>query len=258
MFPTHQPSLALTLTLTPPPPPLPPSPSPRRYLEGDAFPTLLKPDAVVQAYVGSEDDGEWVDGMILGSESRELANTDVTLTVYSFGYLADDEDEDETVLEGLQGAKFRVICGTEGAPVDLEEAVLLLNGGERVEKIAQAKKVKMDENTGYSEWGTVEVRTITNEVHAKEKREEAEAAEKERLVEEAMRAKEAEEKKMEMSKYDNKEDSALGSFNVWGAGGGYKGVDITGERVVAGGERITGSGESTGVKVVFKKRKTKK
>ena len=227
------------------------------YLEGDAFEALLVPDELtVQHYVGGEDDGDWVDGLITEKQTEELRSTDVTHTTYTFAYLASDEDDEETEVGGLTAGKFRIVCGADGAPRTLEEALLILNG-ERVEVVNEEAAV--DENTGYGEWGTVEVRTVTTAQHDRERGEERDEAEKGRRAEEAMRKKEGEERKMEMSKHDNKEDSALGSFNVWG-GTGYKGVDITGERVVAGAERAEreegGSGRAKKA-VGFKKRRKK-
>jgi hypothetical protein len=191
-------------------------------------------------------------------KGTELGQTDVVYTTYTFGYLASDDAEEETEITGLPPSKFRIKVGGEGAPASLDEALLIKGGGERVVAV-EAKKSEVDDATGMGGWDTVEERTITVAQHDQERRAERDAAAKEERAAEEMRVKEGKERQMEMAKYDNKDDSALGSFNVWG-GSGYKGVDITGDRVVAGNEREKeGAGESGGggAKVAFKKRKKK-
>jgi WW domain-binding protein 4 len=230
------------------------------YLEGDAFPDLLVPDTVtVQAYIGTDEDGDWIEGLITEVSKEELSNTAssaaaaaIVLSKYTFGYLKDGDD-DETEVPNLQASKFRILCGADGAPANLDEALLLRDGGVRTETI-DSKSSAVDANTGFGVWDTVQVRTVTTALYEKEQKEEKKSGEKAAAAEEEMRKKEAEMRRLEMAKYSNKDDSALGSFNVWG-GGGYKGVDITGERIVDGNEKVGGSGEEKKGKVAFKKRK---
>ncbi|GMH59274.1 hypothetical protein TrRE_jg13093 [Triparma retinervis] len=223
------------------------------YLEGTKFhPLFVVDDVEVQAFVGGED-GEWVDGLITGKEEKELSGTaGLVHRSFSFCYLPEDAEE-EVEVEGLTGADVRIRLGAEGAPKDLEEAMLLMGGGERVTTFEVGEGTR-DEDTGLGGWDVLEERVVTNEVWEREERERKERVETDRRIEEEMRAKEKERAEMEMKKFDGG-DSALQSYNVFG-GTGYKGVDIgqAGDGNTTGEKRVVEEGKKVG----FKKKKRKK
>ena len=223
------------------------------FLEGDHYPFLLKPETtVVECYVGEEGQGEWVEGLVAGVDSENLQGSDVLLKRYTFVYLEDGKDE-ETEIQVLRERDFRIKCGQDGAPKDVDEARLIRDGGVRVVNVEQPERGPVNSDTGVGEWSVIQERHVTD---SRRKQEEAEIAERERS-DESVRAEMRLKRKLEVEAENVMllgTDSALSSYNVHG-GTGYKGVQIGKDR-----QKNTNTNEiikDPGKKVAFKKRKKK-
>mmetsp|Transcript_7728 Transcript_7728/g.19157 ORF Transcript_7728/g.19157 Transcript_7728/m.19157 type:complete len:619 (-) Transcript_7728:2168-4024(-) len=217
---------------------------------------LWKPALVIQV----QQKGSGTD-----NDAKE-AESSFSMWTAHVSYLATPNDEDETILKRVPARLLRIQLGhgDEKIPDTLEEARLLAMGGEEVvvvktnenQKVAasatkseasdgaDAGDVDVDEATGLSGWSTVSVHRTTVKQQAREERERH--AEKRRLakIEKEVEAKRMEERRMEEAKVGNADDSALGAYDVFGRGGGYKGVDISDG--VGPGAGATASGEDGG------------
>ena len=250
-----------------------------RYLEGRYFSRLLHADIAAQCWLlpsglrpaeetSEEDSASWICGLITEVRSAIIPGTNPPKSVLSvdFSFLPDGA-EDETLAKDLPPVAFRLRLGDYGCPSSLPSAlvacavgVTAVSSKPTARALAPAPDDGNDEEDGggnIGSWETIEVRTLTAKQAAEE--ESARRAEQRDLEDQTRRQREAEArtKKLEMAKFENKDDSALGSYNVWGSEGGYKGVAILG----GGGERdALGSALEPGVlvkegeKVEFKKK----
>ena len=205
------------------------------YLAGSHYYPLIKVDMAVEVNI----DAAWTDGLIVKVNDASAPPT------YDFAYLKDDDDEEETELSSVSPSDIRMVIGGDDVPSSVEIADVLLTATGETKYFAKTETV-IDEDTGVGQWEVYSERTVTVEQAEKEEKERVRNLEKQEKMESEQRAKVAEAKKMETAKWANADDSALGSYNVWGSNG-YKGVDVSkdmtvdakkeeGKRVLAGGE----------------------
>ena len=173
----------------------------------------------------------WKFGIIVQVYKEDTENGDSVVNLCDVSYIANPDDEDETVEKSVTGERLRLILGSDDIiPSSIEEARLALKGGEEIISYSNDDKCKnlvVDENTGLSSWGTVEVKKITVSQQVKNERERLRAKKAEEYQKEKQTLREVEERKMEEAKYANADDSALGAYDVWTGGkSGYKGVQI--------------------------------
>uniref|UniRef100_A0A7S1D6P0 Uncharacterized protein n=1 Tax=Cyclophora tenuis TaxID=216820 RepID=A0A7S1D6P0_CYCTE len=200
----------------------------------------------------------WRNGLVV--QVRRMFGEKDTGRVVDVAYLQDSGAEEETVEKSVPPNRIRMLLGGDDKlPETLEEARLEAMGEEvvRVEQHGKQEPV-IDENTGLSVWGTVEIRKTTVRNEVKEERERARAKRREEQARLEEEKRKAEERRMEEDKAGNAEDSALGAYDVWSSGkAGYKGVDISQETKlsVADTAKSLAAGEG---QVTFKKKKGKK
>ena len=228
------------------------------YLEGPSFGALVEVDMAVEVWIGSRhataDERKlpgkhhfWNDAIVVrvrnGVEDKCPSSVDVSYLLPNNTNNDDNDDndgsddgedgnnnnngkEDEEVIEKMVPLdRVRILLGgDEKLPSTLDEARLCVDG-EKVVKVEEVP-VEMDENTGLSSWGTIEIRTTTVNNEVRQEREEARRKRKE----EALRLKEEqnrlEDRRLEEAKVEAKEDSALGAYQLQG---GYRGVDVSNE-----------------------------
>jgi len=207
------------------------------YLEGPTYANLMEEDLTIQLWTGNvlanlaekrllDKDHYWIKALVV---QVRKSSKDPSGIVVDVAFLKHMTDDDETIETSVSPDRIRILLGSDDKlPDTLEEARLAIVG-EQV--IAVHEDLAVDDNTGLSCWGTVEIRKTTVRNEEKEKRDRErlkKRQEKDRLEKEL---KEAESRKMEEQKVDNAEDSALGAYDVWSSGkAGYKGVDINTER----------------------------
>jgi WW domain-binding protein 4 len=203
------------------------------YLEGPTYVDLLEEDMNIQLWTGNtlanlaekrllDKYHHWIKAVII---QVRKSSKDPTGYVADVAYLKNTSDDEETIEKTVSPSRIRLELGSdERLPDTLEEARLAVVG-EQV--IAVKEDLTIDDNTGLSSWGTVEIRKTTARNEEKEDRDRQRMKrrdEQDRLEKEA---KAAESRRMEEQKVDNAEDSALGAYDVWSSGkAGYKGVDI--------------------------------
>ena len=172
----------------------------------------------------------WKFGIIVKVYKEDTGNGDSVVNSCDVSYIANSDDEDETVEKGVMGERLRLILGSDDIiPSSIEEARLALKGGEEIISFHHHNNnpVVVDENTGLSSWGTVTVKKITVSQEVKNERERLRAKKEEEYQKEKQKVREIEERKMEEAKYANADDSALGAYDVWTGGkSGYKGIQI--------------------------------
>ena len=238
------------------------------YLEGVTFFNLLDYDMPVQVWTGAlaaslaekrlpEKQHYWRPGLVIGIRKSSLDTE--TGKVLDVSYLKESTDADETVEKSVLPNRIRMILGSdESLPETLEEARIAAVGGQvlAVSELEQVQQqvLDLDENTGLSTWGTIEIRKTTVRQELKDERERARLRRREdarRLEEESKRA---EGRRMEEARVDNAEDSALGAYDVWNNGKeGYKGVKIHVTDKMTAAD-AAGTSLSGGKKVEFKKK----
>jgi WW domain-binding protein 4 len=172
-----------------------------------------------------EKEFHWRNGLVLAVRK---SSKDPSGVVVDVAYLMLPTDEEETLEKSVSPARIRIILGAdESIPDTLEEARLVVLG-EEVTEIQES--VEIDDNTGLSSWGTVQIRKTTARSELKEERDRTRAKRREEIEKAEQDRKEAEARRMEEAKVENADDSALGAYDVWSSGkGGYKGVDINQE-----------------------------
>lgn len=233
----------------------------KTYLEAVTFIELLEEQMPIEVWIGPpnaslaetrllEKQHLWRNGVLLNIRRSSKEESGKILDV---AYIKDAKDEEETLEKSVILSRVRLILGSDDSiPDSLEEARIAATGGEVVK--TEQVKLEIDESTGLSTWGTVEVRKTTVRQEVKEERERA----REKRRKEAARTEEerlrAEGRRMEEARVENAEDSALGAYDVWNAGkAGYKGVNINAvEKMSAADAR--GTSLSGGKKVEFKKK----
>lgn len=286
------------------------------YLEGHVFYGLLQDDMPVELWTGSSHAtrGEmklpdrarfWVPALVVAViETEKVVNDERTnddssnndnppCTVH-VSYLVTPDATEETIVKNVPVRQIRIVMGpsnnnddddNDKIPETLEEARLLAMGGEEIhvngngtnQKRNTKEEEGVNETTGLTGWSTVSVkRTTVKQLHREERDRQLEKRRQVRHQQEA-EARKLEERKMEEAKVSNADDSALGAYDVWGRGGGYKGVDIsqddstlllsvqdTAKRLVppssgGTGTESTSNGDGRGtLKIAFRKAKKKK
>ena len=139
-------------------------------------------------------------------------------------YLLHPTDEDETLEKSVSPDRIRIILGAdESIPNTLEEAWLMVLG-EEVTEIEESMEI--DDNTGLSSWGTVQIRKTTAHSEQKEERDRARAKRREEVERAEQDRKEAEARRMEEAKVENADDSVLGAYDVWSSGSRIIGAQL--------------------------------
>ena len=201
---------------------------------------------------------EWKTGLVVAIHHIPCSNiygnnTNDTELRVDFAYLKNPDDEEETLEKNIKASRIRIIIGDgddeDGIPKTIQEARLQLLGGEEeqtIENDKDKKEEEIDENTGFSSWNTISIKTTTKEKEEEIQRKQLE----QRLQDEEERRKQSKQdayyKKMEEAKYVSKDDSALGAYDVFNSNSkGYKGVDIFNDDVMHSGD--TGTSERKNV-----------
>lgn len=235
--------------------------NPTVYLEGVTFVDLLEDDMPVQIWVGPKaasmaekrhQQHHWcTSGLIV--KVRRSSQEKETGRVLDVAYL--QKGDEETLEKSVPPNRIRLVLGSDPSiPDTLDEARIAATGG-YVTVVTEATAATVDDNTGLSTWGTIEIRQTTARQEQKEERERS----RQKRREEAKRLEEVhktvEGRRMEEARVDNAEDSALGAYDVWNtaAGGGYKGVDINTTEKMTAADAV-GTSLSGGKKVEFKKK----
>lgn len=229
------------------------------YLEGPTYVDLLEEDMNIQLWTGNTlanlaekrllDKGHhWIKAVVI---QVRKSSKDPTGHVVDVAYLKNPSDEEETIEKSVSPSRIRLELGSdERLPDTLEEARLAVVGEE---VIVVEEDLTMDDNTGLSSWGTVEIRKTTARNEEKEDRDRQRMKrrdEQDRLEKEG---KVAESRRMEEQKVDNAEDSALGAYDIWSSGkSGYKGVDIISDSTLTVADTAKSLARGRGV-VEFKK-----
>jgi WW domain-binding protein 4 len=234
------------------------------YLEGQSFCEILEEDMPVQIWTGSsfadlgekrlpEKEFQWRNGLILAVRK---SSRDPCGVVVDVAYLQSPADEEETLEKSVSPGRIRIILGAdESIPDTLEEARLVVLG-EEVTEVEES--LEIDDNTGISSWGTVQIRKTTARSELKEERDRTRAKQREEIERADQEQKEAEARRMEEAKVENADDSALGAYDVWTSGkGGYKGVDINQEAKLDVQDTAKSLAKGMGA-VGFKKKQVKK
>jgi WW domain-binding protein 4 len=144
--------------------------------------------------------------------------------VVDVAYLLHPTDEDETLEKSVSPDRIRIILGAdESIPNTLEEARLMVLG-EEVTEIEESMEI--DDNTGLSSWGTVQIRKTTAHSEQKEERDRARAKRREEVERAEQDRKEAEARRMEEAKVENADDSVLGAYDVWSSGSRIIGAQL--------------------------------
>lgn len=230
------------------------------YLEGGTYVDLLEDEMTVELWTGNDlanlaekrllDKSHlWIKALVI---LVRQSSKDPSGKVLDVAFLKHFDDTDETIEKSVSPDRIRLIIGSEEKiPDTLEEARLAIFGEE---VIAVQEDLTVDDNTGLSNWGTVEIRKTTVRTEEKEERDQQRVKkreEKDRLEQEL---KKAESKRMEEQKVDNAEDSALGAYDVWSSGSaGYKGVNINTESKLNIADTAKSLSKGMGV-VEFKKK----
>ncbi|KAI2510154.1 U1 zinc finger [Fragilaria crotonensis] len=240
----------------------------RTYLEGVTFFNLLDHDMPIEVWTGApaaslaekrlpEKQHYWRPGLVIGIRKSSLDLE--TGKVLDVSFLKSSTDTDETLEKSVLPNRIRMILGSDDSlPESLEEARIAAMGGQVVAVLEpereQQETLALDENTGLSTWGTIEIRKTTVRQELKDERERVRLRRREearRLEEELKRA---EGRRMEEARVDNAEDSALGAYDVWNNGKeGYKGVNILATDKMTAAD-AAGTSLSGGKKVEFKKK----
>lgn len=218
---------------------------------GPTFVPLLEEDMPIQIWTGSRDANLtekklaenfflWKSGLV--SQTRKISLTTInndTGMVVDAAYLLRTTDTDETLEKSIAPDRIRITLGGDDMiPDTLEEARLTVMGGEIITLFDQQSEINtdhdrgvvVDENTGLSSWGTVEIKRTTVRNELKEERDRMRAKRRREIEEIERQRHETEGRKMEEAKVGNADDSALGAFDVFSSGkAGYKGVDINKE-----------------------------
>jgi len=227
-------------------------------LEGEIFGNIIREGTAVELWIGSSEKR----GVKMLSENIPLWKAGLVLKVYkdakdieklSFdvAYLRDPSDKEETVESKAVCSRLRLALGRgDGVPSSLEEARLIRQGGESIEQFKM--EIEIDDKTGFSTWNTVSVRKATVQHEESKERAREWAKRREEAQKEEDTRKEAEVRRMEEAKNANADDSALGAYDVWNSGSGYKGVDISKEMKLNSSD--TAKSLADGAKVAFKKR----
>ena len=237
------------------------------YLEGVTFIDLLEDDMPVDVWIGAagaslaekrllEKQHYWQTGLII--KIRKSSQDAETGKVLDVSYLKEANDTDETLEKSVAPNRIRILLGSdESLPDTLEEARIAATGGQVVAEPQQQQQQvvhTVDENTGLSSWGTIEIRKTTVRQELKEERERARLKRREEAGQQDEELKRAEGRRMEEARVDNAEDSALGAYDVWNAGkAGYKGVNIHANDKMTAAD-AAGTSLSGGKKVEFKKK----
>jgi WW domain-binding protein 4 len=241
------------------------------YLEGETFVELLEEEMPLELWTGpavaslaemrlAEKQLYWKKGLLLNI--RKSSAEHATGRVLDIAYLKDAKDEGETLEKSIPPRRIRLVLGGDDSiPDTVEEARVAATPGGQVVKVQdqEQQQVQLDENTGFSSWGTVQIRQTTVRQELKEERErqrQQQGREAERQEEERKRA---EGRRMEEARVENAEDSALGAYDFWNAGQlGYKGVNIHLEEKMTIADATGATKLSGGKKVEFKKSDFKK
>lgn len=238
----------------------------KTYLEGVTFIELLEHEMPVEVWIGAlaaslaekrlpEKQHYWRPGLVI--HIRNSSQDKETGKVLDVSFLRVTTDTDETIEKSVAPNRIRMILGSdESLPDTLEEARISAMGGQVVaitEPEHHEQELMVDENTGLSTWGTIEIRKTTARQELKEERERARRKKREEADRLESELKRAEGRRMEEARVENAEDSALGAYDVWNNGTqGYKGVNIhvTEKMTAADAAGVSLSG---GKKVEFKK-----
>lgn len=234
------------------------------YLEGVTFIDIIEEDMPVEVWIGShqaslaekrllEKQHQWRSGLII--KVRRSSQEKETGKVLDVAYLKDAGDEDETLEKSVPPNRIRIVLGGDPSiPDTLEEAIIAATGGQVVVVQQDQVVTEVDEDTGLSTWGTVEIRKTTVRQEHKEDRERARQKRREEKQRQEDELKRAEGRRMEEARVENAEDSALGAYDVWNAGkAGYKGVNINATEKMTAAD-ANGTSLSGGMKVAFKKK----
>jgi WW domain-binding protein 4 len=238
------------------------------YLEGVTFVDLLEDDMPIQIWLGPtqasmaekrlpHEQHQWCNGLIV--KVRRSSQEKETGRVLDIAYLQEkDGKDDEAVEKSVPPNRVRLLLGGDPSiPDTMEEARIAATGGQvlTVKEPADVATASVDENTGLSTWGTIEIRQTTVRQELKEERERA----RQKRRDEAKRLEDmtrtVEGRRMEEARVDNAEDSALGAYDVWNTAGqtGYKGVNIHSTEKMTAAD-AAGTSLSGGKKVEFKKK----
>ena len=206
----------------------------RTFLEGPIFGDLLEEELPIQFWTGSalasdaekrllERDYLWRDGVVALVRKKGSVHKDEW--VVDVAYLATPEATEETLETALPLNRIRILLGAdEMIPSTLQEARIMAMGAEEVD--VEPEQVEIDESTGLTGWATVKIKRTTVKAEVREERERIREKRREAIQEEERLRRDAEARKMEEAKVANADDSALGAYDVWGSGKGYKGVEI--------------------------------
>ena len=230
------------------------------YLEGVTFVDLLEDEMTVELWAGNalanlaekrllDKSHLWIKALVI---LVRQSSKDPSGKVLDVAFLKHSEDTDETIEKSVSPDRIRMILGLEEKlPSTLEEARLAIVGEEL---ITVQEDLIVDENTGLSSWGTVEVRktTVRNEERLEREQERVKKSEEKFRLEQELRKSES--KRMEEQKVDNSEDSALGAYNAGSSGNsGYKGIFINTESKLSVADTAKSLSKGRGV-VEFKKK----
>ncbi|CAB9510812.1 WW domain binding protein 4 [Seminavis robusta] len=242
----------------------------KTYLEATTFAEILEDEMPIQIWLGSHlasseekrlrhHQSLWINGLVVAvrkNTKQTSQEEEEDRMVVDVVYLKNPEtDTEETMERSVRLPRIRIVLGaSDSIPETVEEARILALGGEEVQLTSseqQQQSAIIDEATGLSGWSTVTIKRTTVHQQAREERARERGRERQAKRKADNAQKEAETRKMEESKVQNAEDSALGAYDVWGHKGGYKGVDIHKEEaVVVQTKKLAGAGE----KVAFKKK----
>ena len=265
---------------------------------GTTYGDLLEDDMAVQIWVGSSmaTMGEkrlpsyhhmWRQGLVVRVVQRETTTEQQDQTEpqekiirVDVAYLARDDAEEETLEKSVPLNRIRLLLGgdDERLPNTLEEARLSIQDDVVIRVGTDATTTKtsttttganvpvLDDNTGLSSWGTVEIRKTTVHKEQRQERERARAKRREEQQRLEQERRKEQERRMEESKVDNAQDSAMGAlFLDTSTQHSYKGVDIVGGGAASSSSSVSHHTVSVGAKsladgapVAFKKKKKKK
>jgi len=155
------------------------------YLDCSVYVSILKVEMPGQIWKGeSSIEGikraeknmkQWKNGIIVKVKlvPKEIIGLQhETETLVDFAYLKNPNDNKETLEKNVKPSRIRLIVGSgDDVPNSVDEARLIILGGEEVLKIDETV-TEIDENTGFSSWGTVSIRKTTEakEIQQEEER----------------------------------------------------------------------------------------
>lgn len=223
------------------------------FLEGSAYAPILEVDMPAQIWTGASL-SEQVEREMRSEHNTKLWKAGVIVKIikddshgsndhnrkvirhFDFAFLMNPDDDEETYERLVDSKRIRLVVGSgDGVPQSVQEARLLLMGGEEIVEHFHNKHndndstLEIDENTGFTKFTTVSVKKISVTHEANEEKARAEARRKENLQNDEQRMRDLEKRRMEESKHANADDSALGAYDIWGSTAkvGYKGINIS-------------------------------